>query len=62
MPLLIGLLSPVFTHRMGPINFLLLALAAAQPTISYIAAIRSMSMLLMAVITIRQVSRSMFLR
>lgn len=33
MPLLIGLLPPVFTQRMRPFNPLLLSLAPAQPAL-----------------------------
>lgn len=53
MPFLIGLLPPLFTQPMCPFNSLLLSLATAHQSLYDIAAIRSISILLMAVITAR---------
>jgi sensor histidine kinase YesM len=53
MPFLVCLFALVFTQRMCPFNALFLALATAQPVLMDIAAIRSISILLMAVITAR---------
>lgn len=59
MSFLIGLLTSVFPQRMCAFNSLFLPLAATQPVLIDIAAIRSISMLLMAVITARSIGKLM---